>query len=78
MAQTRPSPTLSRGFTRLGRFLAPYGAQLIVEVINGVPSSMGSERKPPERTPSTTFDNISRGGRQSLMTGAKTQFRSTR
>ena len=24
-AQTRPSPTLSRGFTRLGRFLAPYG-----------------------------------------------------
>ena len=25
MAQTRPSPTLSRGFTRLGRFLAPYG-----------------------------------------------------
>ena len=25
MAQTRPSPTLSRGCTRLGRFLAPYG-----------------------------------------------------
>ena len=25
MAQTRASPTLSRGFTRLGRFLAPYG-----------------------------------------------------
>ena len=25
MAQTRPSPTLSRGFTRFGRFLAPYG-----------------------------------------------------
>ena len=25
MAQTRPSPTLSRGFTRLGRFLVPYG-----------------------------------------------------
>ena len=25
MAQTRPSPTLSRGSTRLGRFLAPYG-----------------------------------------------------
>ena len=24
MAQTRPLPTLSRGFTRLGRFLAPY------------------------------------------------------
>ena len=24
MAQTRPSPTLSRGFTRPGRFLAPY------------------------------------------------------
>ena len=24
MAQTRPSLTLSRGFTRLGRFLAPY------------------------------------------------------
>ena len=24
MPQTRPSPTLSRGFTRLGRFLAPY------------------------------------------------------
>ena len=24
MAQTRPPPTLSRGFTRLGRFLAPY------------------------------------------------------
>ena len=24
MAQTRPSPTLSLGFTRLGRFLAPY------------------------------------------------------
>ena len=28
MAQTRPSPTLSRGFTRLGRFLAPYGVAL--------------------------------------------------
>ena len=28
MAQTRPSPTLSRGFTRLGRFLAPYGLSL--------------------------------------------------
>ena len=27
MAQTRPSPTLSRGFTRFGRFLAPYGMQ---------------------------------------------------
>ena len=27
MAQTRPSPTLSRGFTRLGRFLAPYGVE---------------------------------------------------
>ena len=26
MAQTRPSPTLSRGFTRLGHFLAPYGS----------------------------------------------------
>ena len=26
MAQTRPSPTLSRGFTHLGRFLAPYGS----------------------------------------------------
>ena len=25
MAQTRPSPTLFRGFARLGRFLAPYG-----------------------------------------------------
>ena len=28
MAQTRPSPTLSRGFTRPGRFLAPYGMVL--------------------------------------------------
>ena len=27
MAQTRPSPTLSRGFTRLGRFLAPYAVR---------------------------------------------------
>ena len=27
MAQTRPSPTLSRGFTRLGRFLAPDGQE---------------------------------------------------
>ena len=27
MAQTRPSPTLSRGFTRPGRFLAPYGIE---------------------------------------------------
>ena len=27
MAQTRPSPTLSRGFTRLGRFLAPYAVE---------------------------------------------------
>ena len=27
MAQTRPSPTLSRAFTRLGRFLAPYGVR---------------------------------------------------
>ena len=30
MAQTRPLPTLSRGFTRLGRFLAPYDVALIV------------------------------------------------
>ena len=30
MAQTRPSPTLSRGFTRLGRFLAPYGVDVVV------------------------------------------------
>ena len=29
MAQTRPSPTLSRGFTRLGRFLAPYGVRCV-------------------------------------------------
>ena len=29
MAQTRPSPTLSRGFTRLGRFLAPYGVKAL-------------------------------------------------
>ena len=29
MAQTRPSPTLSRGFTRLGRFLAPYATGTI-------------------------------------------------
>ena len=29
MAQTRPSPTLSRGFTRLGRFLAPYDDALM-------------------------------------------------
>ena len=28
MAQTRSSPTLSRGFTRLDRFLAPYGSLL--------------------------------------------------
>ena len=32
MAQTRPSPTLSRGFTRLGRFLAPYGDPPVVLV----------------------------------------------
>ena len=29
MAQTRPSPTLSRGFTRLGRFLAPYAVDYV-------------------------------------------------
>ena len=28
MAQTRPSPTLSRGFIRLGRFLAPYAIRV--------------------------------------------------
>ena len=33
MAQTRPSPTLSRGFTRLGRFLAPYGKLLESETL---------------------------------------------
>ena len=32
MAQIRPSPTLSRGFTRLGRFLAPYGIRTIEEL----------------------------------------------
>ena len=32
MAQTRPSPTLSWGFTRLGRFLAPYGIDFLVFV----------------------------------------------
>ena len=29
MAQTRPLPTLSRGFTRLGRFLAPYDIESV-------------------------------------------------
>ena len=33
MAQTRPSPTLSRGFTRLGRFLAPYAIWMRVRPI---------------------------------------------
>ena len=33
MAQTRPSPTLSRGFTRLGRFLAPYEVRLQLSVL---------------------------------------------
>ena len=32
MAQTRPSPTLSRGFTRPGRFLAPYGLTPAAEI----------------------------------------------
>ena len=45
MAQTRSSPTLSRGFTRLDRFLAPYGSLLrdIVRCSNsvrGYPSSI--------------------------------------
>ena len=36
MAQTRPSPTLSRGFTRLGRFLAPDGSEAVLgcEILN--------------------------------------------
>ena len=29
MAQTVPSPTLSWAFTRLGRFLAPYGVRSV-------------------------------------------------
>ena len=33
MAQTRPSPTLSRGFTRFGRFLAPSGLESINALI---------------------------------------------
>ena len=33
MAQTRSSPTLSRGFTRLGRFLAPYEVMHIKHVL---------------------------------------------
>ena len=33
MAQTRPSPTLSRGFTRLGRFLAPYAVREAIYIV---------------------------------------------
>ena len=34
MAQTRPLLTLSREFTRLGRFLAPYWEELLVPEID--------------------------------------------
>ena len=37
MAQTRPSPTLSQGFTPLGRFLAPYGIHLVSNSVSGSP-----------------------------------------
>ena len=46
MAQTRPSPTLSRGFTRLGRFLAPYG------VMAGTRSLAQRNREPLSHTAS--------------------------
>ena len=44
MAQTRPSPTLSRGFTRLGRFLAPYaetirGCAVLREDVSDFPAN---------------------------------------
>ena len=42
MAQTRPSPTLSLGFTRLGRFLAPYGLDGLKRV--GLPASAHQRR----------------------------------
>ena len=33
MAQTRPSPTLSWGFTRLGRFRAPYAVRRYTGIV---------------------------------------------
>ena len=44
------------------------------------PSSMASERKPPELTPSTTFDNISRGDseRRSGVSASTAQWHSAR
>ena len=50
MAQTRPSPTLSRGFTRLGRFLAPYGQE--GGRSSTLPSSPEPQRKTHPRFPS--------------------------
>ena len=51
MDQTRPSPTLSRGFTRLGRFLAPYGFSLSRVHANGLSrtSDTPCQRKPLHR-----------------------------
>ena len=50
MAQTRPSPTLSRGFTRLGRFLAPYGIDTVDPTYYTPGMAMG-RRKHRARTP---------------------------
>ena len=46
MAQTRPSPTLSRGFTRPGRFLAPYA----VAVYETARARGATVVVPPDRT----------------------------
>ena len=46
MAQTRPSPTLSRGFTRPGRFLAPYGVSSIK-----VPNLVSHNGNPTSKAP---------------------------
>ena len=49
MAQTRPSPTLSRGFTRLGRFLAPYGVdrRAFRQLDNAEPELLATSRAAP-------------------------------
>ena len=40
MAQTRPSLTLSRGFTRLGRFLAPYAVGAVARELDLTESAL--------------------------------------
>ena len=48
MAQTRPSPTLSRGFTRVGRFLALYAFD--VKRLSAAAESTGIHLSPLEST----------------------------